>query len=240
LVLQKFWKRISWKTKKVLQPCRLDEITCLDLDYLKNLIEKDYLTPSRIEYYQSTSTKNYNLEDGFMEFLVNKATNGQRVADGHSPLDIINQQMGIGIDVACLCLNGNWSNEKSIIQNFKNAGNDLDNLFQSNMFNEAIKIYQKCLFNKLFMSKHKYQVSDLYYLVFVSIKNQIYLMSFKLIIENIFNIRQNGYTDSMKSIRIKNFINPKLGKTILYKSKKRIEIRFSKDAIKHFNSLRIV
>ena len=41
----------------------------------------------------------------------------------------------------CLCINGNMSNEKSIIQNFTNSGNNLDDYFNNKKFDDAIKIF---------------------------------------------------------------------------------------------------
>ena len=83
-----------------------------------------------MEYYKSTSTQNLNLEDGFMEFITAKCINGKRVGEGNCPIDIVKDDKGI--DVLCVCLSGKrkQTNEKSIMREFKNCGNNLDNLLK--------------------------------------------------------------------------------------------------------------
>ena len=85
------------------------------------------------------------LEDGFMEFIVAKCINGKRIGEGNCAVDIIKDD--IGIDVSCTCLNGNFTNEKSLMQNFKLCGNDLDMLFTNKKMSHAINLYKKC-YNK--------------------------------------------------------------------------------------------
>jgi len=59
--------------------------------------------------------------------------------------------------------------------------------------------------------------------------NNVYLVSFKIILDNIKNVKSDGFVDNYinkyVNINIINFINHKYGKVNLYKSKKRVELR---------------
>jgi hypothetical protein len=90
ILIQRYWRKYNKKNRKVLEPCNINKLKCLNIKYLKEIIKEDYLTKGRIEYYNSTSTKNYILEDGFLEYIVAKVIKGKRVGEGHSPIDIIN------------------------------------------------------------------------------------------------------------------------------------------------------
>ena len=53
----------------------------------------------------------------------------------------------------------------------------------------------------------------------------------------IVNIKDLGFTKQEKSIKFKNVINDKYGTTKLYKSKKRMEIRFHKNLLDCHNTV---
>jgi hypothetical protein len=217
----------------VINPINIDELD-IDIKKLKKMVS-DYMLP-RIDYYKSTETKNLVIESYFSEWWIEKASNGQKIGNGNSPFDVITCQNN-GIDVMCLCINGNQSNEKSIIQNFKNSGNNLDNYFKNKKYDDAIKIFINDYKKKIIEFKSKKNCDNLYYLSFISTSEHIYLSAFKININNLEHVISNGSTIQAKSIHIKNFINDKYGYVKLYKSKKRIELRFFKNILKIFNTI---
>ena len=150
--IQACWRGYNFRKKKVLEPCYINELD-IDIQKLIESLKKDYLTPSRMEYYESTSTKNLNLEDGFMEFITAKCINGERVGEGHCPIDVVKDDKGI--DVLCVCLNGIQTNEKSIMQKFTKCGDHLDTLFAERKYPEALSLYTKEFMIKLFNAKKK-------------------------------------------------------------------------------------
>jgi len=174
-----------------------------------------------------------------MEYIIAKSIDGKRVGEGHSPIDVINTKEKIGIDIMCLCCNSSMTNEKSIMQNFKDCGNNLDILFKENKLQEAIYLYKKSYYNKLIKAIKKYELSKLYYLVLISYSSNIYLSAFTLDINAICNIKENGLSVGNKSINCKNFIHNTFGSTKLYKSKKRLELRFSKNILTNYNTIKI-
>jgi hypothetical protein len=64
----------------------------LDIDYklLKDYLKK-YITP-RIEYYKETNTQNLELESGFSEWWIKKSSDGIKIGDGNSPMDVITKK----------------------------------------------------------------------------------------------------------------------------------------------------
>jgi len=213
----------------------------LDIDYtiLKNYLKK-YIEP-RIEYYRETNTQNLELESGFSEWWIKKSSNGIRIGDGNSPMDVITKKNN-AIDTMCLCMNNNISNEKSIMQNFGSTGNNLDLYFNTKNDIKVIRMFIKDYIDKIknFSIKNKVPLTKLYYCIFISTKTNVYLSCFKININNIIYIKSHGFTKSMKSINIKNFINDKYGNVKLYKSKKRLELRIKKDVINSFNTIKII
>lgn len=79
--------------------------------------------------------------------------------------------------------------------------------------------------------KKQYNLKELYYLNFISTSNSIYLLLLKINVDAIDNIKENYLSKTKKSINIINIIDDKYGMTKLYKSKKRIELRFNKSVI---------
>lgn len=221
---------------KLLEPCDISEIG-LDIDKIKKCLINGYLTPYRMEYYKSTSTNNLNLEDGFMEFITADCINGERVGEGHCPIDVIKDDKGI--DVLCVCLNGGQTNEKSLTQNFKDSSNELEKLFTENNTGGAINLYKKIWYTKLCDAKKKYNLSKLYYLGFISTNKSIFISVLKVNLNAILNIKDLGFTKQEKSINFKNVIKEKYGTTKLYKSKKRMEIRFHKNILGCHNTIEV-
>jgi len=235
--IQSCLRGYNFRKKNVLEPCYINEID-IDITKLKELIIEGYLTPSRIEYYKSTSTQNLNLEDGYMEFVVSKCIDGKRVGEGHCPIDVVKDDKGI--DVLCVCLNGTHTNEKSIMQNFSDCGNNLDLLFENCKYQEAVSQYKREYYKKLLNAKKTKKIRELYYLAFISKKLNVYMSVFKLNSECISNIKYKNVTKQQKSIKIERFIDDKVGKATLYKSKKRLEIKFNKNNLNHFNTIKLL
>lgn len=178
--------------------------------------------------------KNTNIEAGYSEDFIADSSYGINISSGNEGMDVktINNE---GIDVCCLSLNGNknWTNEKSVIQNFKKSGNNLDNFFSNNNHNEALELYKNDFKDKLICIKKKYSMTKLYYIVFISTKNKVYALCLEINIDSISNIISNGFTKTQKSINIRGFIDDIYGNTKLYKAKKRIEIRFRRKVLNH-------
>jgi len=235
--IQAWWRGFSLRKKPMLEPCNINEIG-INVPQLKEYLEKNYLTPTRREYYQSTSTQNLNLEDGFMEFITSKCINGVRVGEGHCPIDVVKDDKGI--DVLCVCLNGKQTNEKSIMQNFSKCGNNLDTLFDTCKYQEALSLFTKEYYKKLFNAKKTKKIRKLYYLAFISTDVNVYMSVFKINLECILNIKYENITKQKKSIKFKGFIDDKFGITTLFKSKKRLEIRLNKDILNCYNTIRLI
>jgi hypothetical protein len=213
------------ESKYILEPCIIKEF--IDIKILKEYVKKDL--DSNREYFDDLNIT-YKISDPRKgEWILNKAIkNGKLVGNGNNNIDI-NIDNKIWIDVSVLTLNGNYTNEKSIMQNFSNS-NDLDTLFNTNKGDESVEIFK----NKL-LQKYEYIDTeiDIYYMIFICKNKNIYLSCFKLIPQNIPNMIFCGFTKSCKNIFIENFIDINVGNVKLYKSKKRLELRLSKNIIKH-------
>jgi hypothetical protein len=222
----------------ILTPIHLNK---LDIDYnLLKIYIKNYIEP-RIEYYNETNTKNLELESGFSEWWIKKTSNGTKIGNGNCPMDVITFNNN-AIDTMCLCMNSNISNEKSIMQNFGSTGNNLDSFFNAKNDTKIIRMFIQDYVDKIknFSINYKIPLTKLYYCIFISTKTNIYLSCFKINIGNIVYIKSDGFTKSMKSINIKNFIDDKYGNVKLYKSKKRLELRIKKNVINSFNTIKIL
>jgi hypothetical protein len=166
------------------------------------------------------------------EWIVSKAIeDGEMVGGGSNNVDIICG--AIGIDVSVLGLGGEFTNEKSIMQNFKRSG-DLDSMFNDGKGEKAVRTFRKRL-----EKKYQDDLEEILYLIFICHKKHIYLTGLKLYPENIPNMEFVEFTKSNKSIIIGNFIKNTYGNVKLYKSKKRLELRLSKDIIKSEYSVRV-
>lgn len=201
-------------------------INCDQLgEYLKN-----YISP-REEFYNETNRPMY-IEDEFSEWWTAKASNGKLISKGHEATDVITSQ-NEGVDAMCVVMNKKQSNEKSLIQNFKESGNDLDYYFNNKDDVSAIKLYAdglKIKLNKLIKTR---KLEELYILAFISTKTTVHILCFKYNIDLIDTITSEGFTKIGKSINIGGFINKSIGNVKLYKSKKRIELRLHAACLTH-------
>jgi len=215
-------------TRYVFEYCDIKkELPFIDVKKLSDGIKTQFTEP-RIEYLRSSNTKNFTLDKEWTEHIVTKSiVGGEFVGAGNGPIDV--RHSNTGIDVGCVCINGRWSNEKSIMQNFKICGNRLDSLFGEGKDEEALNSFKQCYINKLAKIKEMY----IYYLIFMSKGEDIYCAGLKLNREAVKNIKSGGFvTGHKKSIKCINFIDENIGKVTLYKAKKRFEIRFSNSIIK--------
>jgi hypothetical protein len=201
----------------------------INISKLKMYVKK-YID-SRMEYYTEYNS-NLEIESNFSEFWINKCIeSSKRVSFGNNPMDIILENE-IGIDCIALCMNKKLSNEKSIIQNFEKIGNTLDDLFNQKRYNEILDDYKINYFEKIRKCINDYKLKRIYYALYLSNKDNIY---FTLLPIYIYNINQLSVLDikNNKSFNINNFINSDNGTVLLYKSKKRIELRFKENILKN-------
>ena len=207
----------------------------VNITLLKELIST-YMAP-RIGFYNVTN-KNLYVEDEFSEYFLAKATNGIQIGNGHCPMDV-KVPNGDGIDAMCVCLNGNQTNEKSIIQNFSESGKQLDGLFADKKDTEAIQLYMKDLKKKWANVKTDKGLNDLYYMCLTSTKTKVYFSTFKINPDLIDSVTTGGFRSSEKNILVNNFIDPIAGTVTLYKSKKRVELRLKAEVISHANTIEL-
>ena len=96
------------------------------------------------------------------EWILHKAIkNSKIVGDGNGKVDIVVDD--IGLDISVLSLINKTTNEKSIMQNFK-EGNDLDSLFINKDGANAIEIFRKKLESKF---SQGINCKEYYYLIFI-------------------------------------------------------------------------
>jgi hypothetical protein len=222
--------------KFVLEPCNI--LNQIDIEILKDYVKKDidanreYFDDKKITYKISDPKK--------AEWILHKSIeNSELVGDGNTNIDVFIKKSNIGIDVSILSLTKNMTNEKSIIQNFT-TGNELDSLFLNNNGMEVVEIFRNKMLEKYKTNEtNNLHINELYYMIFVCVKQNIYLTCFKANCKNISNIEFNGFTPKCKSAMISNFVNDKYGETKLYKSKKRIELRLNKNIINETCSIKL-
>lgn len=221
-------KIITSKMSNVIEICETPEY--IDMTLLKSLVSA-YLAP-RIPFYTETGG-NMFIEDEFSEYFMAKASNGLQIGKGHCPMDVKTSN-GDGIDAMCVCLNGNQTNEKSIIQNFAESGRALDGLFADKKDVEAVTLYMADLKKKWNQVKIDKELEDLYYSCFISTKTNVYFATLKINPSAIDDVESAGFragSTGDKNILFRNFIDSSIGIVTLYKSKKRIELRLTRAII---------
>lgn len=81
------------------------------------------------------------------EWILSKSiANSKLIGNGNTNVDILVKNK-IGIDVSVLTLNNNYTNEKSVIQNFSDSG-DLDTFFNTKKGEKIVTIFKKKLIEK--------------------------------------------------------------------------------------------
>ncbi len=219
----------------VAEPCDISEIG-MDTDKMRQIL-KEHFTPLQIEYIKTNKTQNLRIDSMFAEFLLNKIIGGELVGEGNFPVDIIKN--GIGIDVCSMCMNGAKTNEKSIMQKFGEEGNNLDNLFLNDEMAKALDLYKECFKQKMLSVKAIKNLKDLYYFAFISTDKCVYGILLKINLDSIFNIKYESITKQEKSIKFSGFIDKKFGRTTLFKSKKRLELKLNKYILEHCHTIKL-
>ena len=197
-------------------------------EYVKKDLDgnKEYFDDCKITYKISDPKK--------AEWILSKAIrDSSLVGNGNSSIDI-NINNKIVIDVSVLTLNGTYTNEKSIMQNFSDS-NNLDTLFNTYDGKEAVKIFKNKFIEKYSFAYKK----EIYYMIFICKNKNVYMSCLKLNPEYISNMTFSGFTKTCKNILIENFIDNKIGNVKLYKSKKRLELRLYKDIINNDCSIKL-
>lgn len=206
-----------------------------DIELIKNMVT-EYLTP-RLNFYKDAGRSLF-VEDEFSEWFLAKATAGKEIGKGHIAMNV-RSSAGDGIDAFCVIMNKGESNEKSLIQNFKECGKDLDTLFSEQKFAEATNLFMTNYKKKLIEVSKVKEINNLYYLGFVSDVKSVYLVNFKINIDHIDSVGVKTVTKSLKSIMLNNFMLDEHGSIKLYKSKKRIELRLRPAVLKNDNVVKI-
>jgi len=202
----------------------------LDINKLSDMVKNEFENTVRGKLAKERNSK-LKIDSDISEFWIQKCiNNGEHVGNGSSPIDVLNKQ--IAIDVGCLCLNNNNTNEKSIIQNFKTSGNSLDTYFEENKDEHALELFINDI-----KKKFKYTEKEKYYFIFISTNTEVYLSVLKINVNKLEFVTSNGFTPKKKSIKTNGFIHNKYGSVTLYKSKKRLELRLSKNILKHSKKL---
>jgi len=209
--------------------------TGFDVDLIKTMVT-EYLTP-RLNFYKDAGRSLF-VEDEFSEWFLAKATAGKEIGKGHIAMNV-RSSAGDGIDAFCVIMNKGESNEKSLIQNFKECGKDLDTLFSEQKFAEATNLFMTNYKKKLIEVSKVKEINNLYYLGFVSDVKSVYLVNFKINIDHIDSVGVKTVTKSLKSIMLNNFMLDEHGSIKLYKSKKRIELRLRPAVLKNDNVVKI-
>lgn len=230
------YKSTYTKMPNVIEICKTPDY--IDMTLLKSLVSA-YLAP-RIPFYTETGG-NMFIEDEFSEYFVAKASNGVQIGKGHCPMDVKTSNDD-GIDAMCVCLNGNQTNEKSIIQNFAESGKALDGLFADKKDVEAVTLFMADLKKKWDYVKLDRGLNDLYYSCFISTKTNVYFATLKINPDAIDGVESGGFragSTGDKNILFKNFIDPAIGIVTLYKSKKRIELRLTKAILESEHTVKL-
>ena len=116
------------------------------------------------------------------------------------------------------------SNETSLAQNFAKEGNDLDTIFAEKKYDEVLSRWKILLTNKFQKAKNELSLKKIYYFVFIRGGNSISLAICEVNTDLLHTMEVSRGND--KSVFIHNYIDNKHGEVKVYKSKKRMELRF--------------
>jgi hypothetical protein len=220
----------------VLNICKIP--SDIDIKKIKFLVA-NYMKPRKLFY--TDTDRVFFIEPEFSEWWITKASDGQTIGKGHGAMDV-KTNTGNGIDATCIVMNGKISNEKSLMQNFKDAGANLDSFFTTKNDIDAVAMFRNNYKDKLLTVKHTYKLNGLYIFAFISTRSAIYVSCFEINLDNIKGICSGGFIDNTKdcvNIIVKGFISPEYGNVKLYKSKKRMELRFNSAVLNDPNTIEI-
>lgn len=178
----------------------------------------------------------------FLEDWMSQAFNLKKIGAGNYPIDIYKEN-SFGADVKFVTakfekdgrLKKSSSNETSLGQNFKDAGVNLDQMFEAHKYEEILESWLKIIFNKINKPIKDYKLKDIYYFIFIRGKNNIYFTIAKVNLKNLKKLKVSHSTST--SVHVENFIEPKYGKVQIYKSKKRMELRLYPHELEVSNNL---
>jgi hypothetical protein len=211
----------------------------LDIEKMKELVSS-YMK-SRTEYYKHKGRSPF-VEDEFSEYFTAQTTQGTEIGGGSCGMDV-KTSINEGIDAMCVIMNGTTSNEKSLMQNFSSSGANLDTLFIEKKDDEAIQLFVDQYSKKLIKTKNEKKLTDLFILAFITTRIDVHIVCFKINLENVKNVSSGGFVNEKKAkcvnINVNNFIDPNHGKVVLYKSKKRLELRLCKKVIESEHAVKI-
>jgi hypothetical protein len=217
-----------------------DVMRFLDLNEIKQFIDPKadavmrYLLKkvlfSQPELLPEQASSNIQMTKEFLEQWIAQALNLKKVASGNYPIDVYDSIKKIGIDikfVSATSENGKFSNgisnETSLAQNFADEGNDLDQLFKIEDYNEILKKWVILLTRKMKKAIDDLVLKKIYYFVFIRGGNAIYLAIAEIYPENLTSLIVDY--GGKKSVFIKHFSPDRYGQVKIYKSKKRMELR---------------
>jgi hypothetical protein len=221
----------------VLEEVKIDELNQI-FDHNSKKVFNFLLQRTVISYPEFLPNQNDTalyLEKKQCEQWVIQSLGLKPVGEGNYPIDGISDKNGF--DVSSLALgqskNGvmnSQTGEKSLSQkfddeNFGDAGDNHDGLFNSEKFDEIIKAWKKILKDKWSKTVEEQKLDNLYLVNLILYKPKKKLMIFLLKINyNKLDEVSKGKV-SKTSVWFNNFIDPKIGDVKVYKSKKRVELR---------------
>lgn len=165
----------------------------------------------------------------YVEQFLLQAIGGSYVGAGNYPIDLIKDLVGIDAKSLTCKINKNNSlsdtdsGEASIGQNFSDAGDYLDKIFENKEFEKALKEWNHIIKNKYLKVKNERNLTDIIYIFLLNAHTRFYICGCKLNESLIDSVEVKSATE--KSITSKGFIDENLGSVKLYKSKKRLELR---------------
>lgn len=213
---------------------------------IENIFDKDskiiiqYLLKkvlfSQPELLPGDKNNNIQMTKEFLEQWTAQALGWKTVGSGNYPIDVYSSKLKIGADVKFMSSKVNKynnftnaeSNESSLAQNFKDTGNNLDELFKNELGGEILNGWIDKLIKKSSLPKEKYNLRDIYYFIFIRGGDSINLSIAKINSDLINKIKIKRFTSRKgenKSAFISGYINDRYGNVKIYKSKKRMELR---------------
>lgn len=211
----------------VLEPVRCP--TYLNLELLRTQL-KLYIE-QRMHYYQEMNCQPY-IEPKFAEFVFNRSVKGEHVGNGSEAVDVVcfDGVERYGFDVVSLCINRSWTNEKSLMQNF--SGN-LDERFLNDTPSETCSWFLQKYKEKISNAREKLNLKNTFIALIICEESNFYLIILEVNLHNLIAVKADRFSVSLKNIFLSSFISETLGKVSLYKSKKRLELRLTKNILSH-------
>ena len=219
--------------KYVLNLCNVTRLN-LNLDIITKYISQNI--NSKIDYYRDQQQLLKMNDYQFIEWVVSKSSGGDIIGNKCKTMNIIGQN-NIAIDTSCLSLpqkKGTQTGEKSIVQITDIEDQKrLDKQFEVRDVDLILSIYKIRLIDKYkeFCYQYGININNLYYCIFISDYNNIYMLSLNLDLKYLDYVYGDIISNNKKSIIIHNMIDPKLGSVKIVSKKKRMELRLNQNII---------